>query len=294
VPAVGGNPSRVVSLLDMLDFAASDYIQLTYSLGQIIGNINKKLPNPSEIKEQFKKWMEETARLNLPATRAHLNKMISELAGSGAIAKANLQPDSDGFIQIEFEITDANLQRFCHHLEAAYTTLNAELAAISFVAIPREHVRYYSAEPLFGPKVFEQFPRVIYDIGEAGKCLALGRGTACVFHLMRIMEEGLKILARGLGIPYAPSWESYLTQIKTKIEEKHKNKTPKWKRTEPFYKEVLGDLQMVKIAWRNPTMHIVRKYTPEEAEGILGAVGTMMQKLAVEPSLWPRKKAKGS
>lgn len=285
-------PRGVVSLLIMLEFAASDYIQLTYSLGQIIGHINKQLPNPIGVKEQFQKWMEETARLNLPVTRAHLNYMISDMVASGAMTKADLQPDSSGHVHIEFEVAEANFQRFAYHLEAAYTTLHAELAAISFVAIPREYIRYYSTEPLFGLKAFEQFPRAIYDIEEAGKCLAFERSTACVFHLMRVMEEGLKILARALAIPYAPSWEAYLRQIKDRVDEDHLKKTSEWKQMEPFYKDLLGDLQMVKIAWRNPTMHIVRKYTPEEAEGIFGAVRTMMQRLAAESNLWPPVKEK--
>jgi hypothetical protein len=97
---------------------------------------------------------------------------------------------------------------------------------------------------------------------------------------MRVMEVGLKGLARGLDIPYAPSWESYLRQIETKITEQHSKKKRIWKRNEPFYRDTAGDLQMVKIAWRNPTMHIVKSYTPEEAEDVFRAVRSFMQRLA--------------
>ncbi len=97
---------------------------------------------------------------------------------------------------------------------------------------------------------------------------------------MRVMEEGLKALAKLLGIPYAPSWESYISQISDKIETKHKKKGVKWKKDEPFFKEILGTLVAVKIAWRNPTMHIVRTYQPDEAEDVFRAVRTFMQKLA--------------
>lgn len=129
------------------------------------------------------------------------------------------------------------------------------------------------------------------DIEEAGKCLALSRGTATVFHLMRVMEAGLKALAKPLGIPYAPTWESYITQIGTKIGEKHKRKTAKWKREEPFFRDVLGDLQTVKIAWRNPTMHIVRHYTPEEAEEIFRAVRGFMKRLAASTVIPEQKQS---
>ena len=46
----------------------------------------------------------------------------------------------------------------------------------------------------------------------------------CVFHLMRVMEAGLKATAGSLGIPYAPSWESYLKQIGGKLEIEWKKK----------------------------------------------------------------------
>ena len=49
---------------------------------------------------------------------------------------------------------------------------------------------------------------------------------------MRVMEAGLKALAKLLDIPYAPSWESYLKQINDKIAAKHKDKTPEWKADE--------------------------------------------------------------
>ena len=97
---------------------------------------------------------------------------------------------------------------------------------------------------------------------------------------MRVMEVALKVIGRDLGIPYAPSWEAYIRQIDAKISEKHAQKAPAWKRKEPFYKEVLGDLVAVKVAWRNPTMHIVNEYGTDKATTIYNAVMALMQRLA--------------
>ncbi len=150
-----------------------------------------------------------------------------------------------------------------------------------FFSVPAGKSHYYcDAAILFGENVATKFPATSFDIEEAGKCLALDRATASVFHLVRVMELGLRALARGLGIPYAPSWESYLRQIETKISEKHGKKSRAWKRDEHFYRDVAGDLQLVKIAWRNPTMHVGRKYTPEEAEDVFRAVKAFMQRLS--------------
>lgn len=101
-------------------------------------------------------------------------------------------------------------------------------------------------------------------------------------HLMRVMEVGLKALAKALKIPYAPNWESYLFQIQTKIAAKHKTKGVQWKRDEKFYRDISGDLLTIKQAWRNPSMHIDRRYTVDEAEEIFRAVRALMTRLAAK------------
>jgi hypothetical protein len=47
-----------------------------------------------------------------------------------------------------------------------------------------------------------------------------------------------------------------------------------------FYRDLTGDLLLVKQAWRNPTMHIDRKYGVDEAEQILNAAKIFMKRLA--------------
>jgi hypothetical protein len=136
----------------------------------------------------------------------------------------------------------------------------------------------------FGPEVYEAFPAATIDIEEAGRCLACHRGTATVFHLMRVMEVGLRATSQALGIPYAPSWESHLKQIQDRINMKWRKRGIRWKRDEPFFRGVLGHLQAVKVAWRNPTMHIVNHYTPEQAEDIFNSVRGFMRHLATRLS----------
>jgi hypothetical protein len=164
-----------------------------------------------------------------------------------------------------------------------------EMETSIFLHVPREWAKYYQHSELFGPGVRDVFQDAAYDIEEAGKCLATARATACVFHLMRVMEVVLRHLSKRLGIPFAPSWESHIQQIPAKISQKHKTKGIQWKRDEPFFREVLGDIQAVKIAWRNPTMHVRSKYTVEEADDIFRAVRRVAQRLAAEEISKTRK-----
>jgi hypothetical protein len=158
----------------------------------------------------------------------------------------------------------------------------AHLGSRYFLLVRPSAQRYYTDSSLFGEAVAAKFPSAISDIDNAGKCLALDQGTACVFHLMRVMEVGLRALGRALGIPYAPSWESYLTQINRQIGRDWREKEPEWKVDEAFYSAVAGDLLVVKTAWRNPTMHVRITYDGPKALEIFNAVRTFMQHLATK------------
>lgn len=160
--------------------------------------------------------------------------------------------------------------------------LQDQLTSRVFLFAPENRAKYYKKPSLFGLEVSDKFPKAVDDIEDAATCLALGQGTACVMHLMRVMEVGLKALAKGLKIPYAPSWESYLTQIEARISAKRNLKTAKWKKEEKFYRDISGDLLTIKQAWRNPTMHIERRYDLDEAESILKSVQALMQRMATQ------------
>lgn len=116
----------------------------------------------------------------------------------------------------------------------------------------------FMSPQLFGASVYEAFPSAIDDTEEAGSCLALGRGTACVFHLMRVMEAGLMAVATKMGIAYAPSWESYLKQIKGELDKEWKKKSRTWRKDEPFFADVHSHLSAVKVAC--PRWRVLRAY----------------------------------
>ena len=154
----------------------------------------------------------------------------------------------------------------CVDVRDLQSRIEDQLKSRHFLYVDQNLVDYYKRPTLFGQAVNDKFPNAIDDIQDAGSCLAVGQSTACVMHLMRVMEAGLKALARDLKIPYAPSWESYLTQIEKNIAVKRSTKSKAWIKTEKFYRDVSGDLLTIKQAWRNPTMHIDRRYELEEAD----------------------------
>jgi hypothetical protein len=202
-----------------------------------------------------------------------------------------LEPLRHECAQLELEVAVQQIVRF-RDIEPSWSVRNVcimvanlrqaiidHLLSREFLYVPGSLAEHYHPSA-FWVEVLERFPAAIDDTLDAGKCLALGQGTACVFHLMRVMEVGLKALAKRLKIPYAPSWESYLRQIGDKVHRKPKLKSVRWKRDEPIYLELAGDLQAVKMAWRNPTMHVQRTYDVPQAGEIYLAVRRFMQDLA--------------
>jgi len=134
-------------------------------------------------------------------------------------------------------------------------------------------------EKLWGKGVQDAFPSAAFDFEEAGKCLALGRGTACVMHLSRVVETGLKALVKELGLPVRPDWGRHLSDIEKALTDRYKSsgtRTP----DELFFAEAAAQLGHIKNAWRNPTMHVDRTYTEETAEEIFRAVRSFMRHLA--------------
>jgi hypothetical protein len=168
----------------------------------------------------------------------------------------------------------------CNELEHLNNRVMDELKNHYYYPVTTYFAGLYSDSAPFGVEFFDQFPSARTDSIEAGRCLALGQGTATVFHLMRVMEVALKVLGRELGITYAPSWEAYLTQINNKISAKHSTKSISWKKKESIYRDIMGDLIAVKMAWRNPTMHIVRQYDFNEANTVYLSVNAFMRRMA--------------
>jgi hypothetical protein len=78
--------------------------------------------------------------------------------------------------------------------------IEKELAQRKLVFIPPNLVEYLEQEKLFGDAVYENFPSARGDIRDAGNCLAAGLNTAAVFHLMRVVELGLRALAKKLHV----------------------------------------------------------------------------------------------
>ena len=160
--------------------------------------------------------------------------------------------------------------------------LKDDLSHVSLFALSETDADYFEGkQPLFGPDVDTAFPgTATEDIAEAGKCLALGRGTATVFHLSRVMESAVRALGAKLGVKVIDKnnidleWGTIIANMNTHIN----GMPPGAAKNE--WAEATAFLLHVKTAWRNPTMHPKQTYTPEEARNIFAAMNAFMRHLA--------------
>jgi hypothetical protein len=165
--------------------------------------------------------------------------------------------------------------------------LSDELEGRLFVSLSTIEMKYYRPETyLFGIEFDVGFARSgAFELDEAAKCIALGRPTAAVFHLVRLMEIGIGAVARCLQIPdpVRPSernWGRILENVQKGIDHRWPHSTDRMQGDGALFESLHASLDAVKNPWRNATMHVEHKYTLEDAEHIFVAVRGFMKKLA--------------
>lgn len=174
------------------------------------------------------------------------------------------------------------------HAQDVSRTLRRELTQAKVLALSSHEIGFYQpAIPLFGATFEGKFPTDgAFELDEAAKCLALGRPTAAVFHLMRVMEIGIKALAACLGIPdpvkpAERNWSLILGKIMDDgIKVKWPNAAARMVPECVAMEQLHASLDAVKNPFRNTTMHVESKFTDSEAQHILALVKGFMMRLA--------------
>ena len=165
-------------------------------------------------------------------------------------------------------------------LNAILDVMRLEIDACLFLQVENEFKSLYYQTSFFDHNVAEKFPSAMFDIDEAGCCLALGRSTACVMHMMRALEVALKALKISLDNQKdCHNWGVYIKEINTELERKLAQGGKG--ENHDFYAEAAVLFNAIRIAWRNPTMHPQKIYSQEAANDIYRASKSFLSHLAV-------------
>ena len=235
---------------------------LTNAHGEVLTNESVQLIAP-----RVQNFREEAERLGAK---------IAVRAADRAIAKLEEEPCPLTLGAITENLRDIE-SRFADHL-----------IDISMIALTTEETVFLqNADALIEIDGFSlSFPRTSFEVEEAAKCVALGRHTAAVFHAMRMLELGVKALAKRLAIddptkPAEKNWSFILKAIKARIDELYPSNQRMPGSEGAEFEALYANLDAVRNPWRNATMHVETIYAPHEALHILRCSAFFMRKLHV-------------
>ena len=168
--------------------------------------------------------------------------------------------------------------------------IEADVEKRSFLSIlPPKDGFLFSLESDWSP-IWKAFPSTKYDSEQAIDCYALDLNTACVFHLMRVAEYGLRGLARRLTIKLPKKrrleWAQWGEILKA-MEDKTKDQSSRMKAGPAkdelleFYNGALGQFYGFKDEYRNHVMHTRGTYDEFRASSVVAHVKDFMGKLAL-------------
>lgn len=277
------NPYALVSWLEMEQFSARAFYLIGTSLREIIS----EFINAASFQGGF--GMVDPACMTAPVNADSRGKALTCLRHTdsfcediGLTIAAETIKELRRAIETNEQLSYAAAMGQFNSLDKL---ISKEMNGRMFMYVPAERAKYYGLTLPFGEEVAAKFPSVAFDAIEAGNCLAAARSTACVFHLMRTLEIGLRVLGAKFDVSLEhTNWGPAIDQIEKKVRHMHEDlkwkALPDCKEQQEFYSQATSYLGIVKDAWRNYTAHVRGKYTEEEADLMLRNVKAFMNKLS--------------
>ncbi|HKW75881.1 MAG TPA: hypothetical protein VJN64_10175 [Terriglobales bacterium] len=249
----------MVTLYDVLKYAAAEVIALCQQLTAYAAIPQRALDQhyTSRLQSYLDTLHEHCEKLDLPLSTNQIRTVVNAVNGQ------NAERISDALYELHRRVVEELQVKVCFCLQGT-------------------KVKYWHPFWLVETPIYDNFRSAWEEFQRAGHCFAYGENTACVFHLMRIVDFGLRRVAASLGVEYdARNWIGIASKIQQRMEQKHQTKTDEWKKSEPLYAEILTDIQAISRGHRNPVLHeLEKKYDDREAEHMLNVVEGFMLHLA--------------
>jgi hypothetical protein len=217
--------------------------------------------------------------VNVEGAKKVLSSIDEEMAKIGL--KISLKASE--YVIVRLNSNDPERIEFRSAVTQLSNVIRWEMAQHLFMWVPSSRAERYDKEESFGKSVFDCYPSARFDIKEAGSSFAAGRFTACVFHLMRVLELGLAAFAKVFNVPSDhTNWHNIIEGIESKIRDmgKDSKKYDGWKEKQEHFAQAANSFMFFKDAWRNYTAHARGKYTEDEADSVYRNVRSFMQRLA--------------
>jgi hypothetical protein len=206
--------------------------------------------------------------------------------------QAHLEPLalSVGQIEIQYLWNHSNTwtgKEMAARLKDFRSKLEQELNDRFFLYLNASEAKLFENERPFGEEVWTAFPSAQFDAREAAQSLAVGRHTACVFHCMRVLEHGLRALAKDVQKTFdQQQWHNIIEEIESEIRSIAKTgpKTAEKDERLQWLSEAAKEFFYFKDGWRNYVAHGRSRYDGPQATSALEHVRVFMRHLAIKLS----------
>jgi hypothetical protein len=267
-------PFQIVSLLEMIEFQA----------GEFFGLLNRLIHVRKDLEKDNRAPLTQNEREAMHHHANHADAVCAKYDIDVSYYTNRARRKIDQPEQYTFSLASA--------VDAVKHCILEKLDGHKFLYIPAADAAYYDSAHLFGEAVAVSFSEAESDIRAAGNCIACGLYTACVFHLMRVAEFGLRRIAIKLRVrlkdrgKYHPveyaTWDKVITNCKGKIDKIRQKPVGSKKQADlEFYSDAADHCLFMKDIWRNNISHTRQPYNEPEALAVLERVRDFMKFLTV-------------
>ena len=251
--------AQLVSLFDMLACHAAPFYKTTGQLFNLQELLREKLKERERSSPLTEDELEHVRRVldgvDNECEKIQLERALERLA----LFRIRYQT-LNGMLILDNHLT---LEDFDRELKEIERCIRMDLYDPNFVVIQKNLKDYCNNEKLFDTDnvtVSKRFPKANVEFTRAGNCFAVEEYTACIFHLMRGLEQGLRALAKAVAVPFPKTydqktWGTLISDIQDKI-----NKLPKTNKRFDFYNGAAAQFRFFKNAWRDYVMHTKEKH----------------------------------
>lgn len=205
---------------------------------------------------------------------------------------------------LDYPPSDISLYRTHRELEEIDRALGKDLAKTTLMYVPAENAKYLdgcsksNADTMFddseqpmGKRVSYRFPEARKEIVVALTCYAVEAYTACVFHLMRAVEIGARVmisrsgLSAGRHLPCAIelcTWKQLIETLNKGLDDLRPGTStdPKKRDKLEYYTQLVGIFMHFKDPWRNKVSHLRKVYKPGETKDAIDNTRQFLSLLA--------------
>ena len=183
--------------------------------------------------------------------------------------------------QIGYGITQS---RLASEFRVLRQTLDFELKGHFIYRYPAAESAVLSTWKTDWAMARQSFPSAEKDIMSAVDLWALHHATASVFHLMRVLEHGLRAFAANLGKSFdVQNWQNILDEIESEIRNQAKSLPRGQAKADRlrFLSEAAKEFHFFKDGWRNYVAHNRADYDQNGARSVMDHVRSFMNGLAI-------------